>query len=71
MDNITVRVIKDVPVGMEHGIKKGRKFTARVEQGRRSRDLPSVRGENSDSYWVMGNAGKEVKLWSYEVEIVK
>lgn len=59
--NKKIRLIVDVPVANEHGMTKGRELDV-LRSG-----WDGTRGSSGD-VWVMGDAGKEVKLHEHEYE---
>lgn len=58
-----IRIVKDVPVGDEHGVRPGRVFDATAIAGREhARHKPRVT--------LIGDAGKRVALFYYEYEVI-
>ena len=53
-----IKLMRDLPIGTEHGATKDRVF-----------DLLEDRGDGK--YWFMGDAGEECAAFGFEVEVIK
>ena len=60
-----IRLTKDVPVEMKHGMLKGRVFE--VDEAVEGQARPPVR----PCYWVIGDVGERVRVWIFECEEVE
>ena len=56
-----IRLIRDCPVDVRHGLKKGRVFDV----------VKHPAGGSPAGTWVMGDMGKRVMLWSHEYEKIE
>ncbi len=58
-----IRLLCNMPVGLEHGMTAGREFEIHRSAEKRGRGTAGV--------WVVGDAGEEVKVYRREYEIVE
>lgn len=62
-----IQLLCNLPIGKEHGMAKDRVLEViRVQERERGRG-----GRDRAGWWVMGDAGKEVRVFRYEAKEIE